>query len=356
MNTCRKVSLQIIFLDDDIALYEPYLSKLSALALLVFPCFEIALHFCIFLFISPRFSPASVMCLSAHTGVYIYMNSPSPRHGVYVVLIMRDMSTSFLYLLFNIYRYFVATAPPPLMAATTEAVCVTREMTAQALCDSHHVGCLCTFSTLIKKTRKFSSYIRKFRMKQLQRSYMTITASSYEYMGKYLRISSYIRKPCATLQLLHSEILYRWGKLDFLFYQCNRPPATASGIARRSQLSSLRPGQTVRSIKAGGVDQKRFIDRLLARHGCLPVWLVAAWYSSGSGHGPTWTSRTEVGVLKKLSVAGIAKLSRLKYRWLRFVWPEPTIGWCTQPVNSQLILQSSMKYLGFSRLSLAERG
>ncbi len=35
-------------------------------------------------------------------------------------------------------------------------------------------------------------------------------------------------------------------------------------------------------------DQKRFIYILLTRHGCLPVWLVAAWYSSGSGHGPTW--------------------------------------------------------------------
>ncbi len=97
-----------------------------------------------------------------------------------------------------------------------------------------------------------------------------------------------------------------------------------------------------------GEDQKRFMYRLLTRHGCLPVWLVAAWYSSGNGHGPTWTSHTDVGVLKKLSLADIAKLSRLKYRWLRFVWPEPTIGWCTQPVNLQLILQSSMKYLGLA--------
>ncbi len=105
--------------------------------------------------------------------------------------------------------------------------------------------------------------------------------------------------------------------------------------------------------KGGGEswNQKRFIYRILARHGCLPVWLVAAWYSSGSGHGPTWTSRTEVGVLKKLSLAVIAKLSRLKYRWLRFVWPEPTIGWCTQPANSYLILQSSMKYLGLAGLA-----
>jgi hypothetical protein len=39
---------------------------------------------------------------------------------------------------------------------------------------------------------KFSSYIRKFRMEQLQ-SHIWLTASSY--IGKYLRISSYIMKP-----------------------------------------------------------------------------------------------------------------------------------------------------------------
>ncbi len=46
-------------------------------------------------------------------------------------------------------------------------------------------------SPLIKKKIKFSSYIRKFRMEQLQ-SHICLTASSN--IGKYLRISSYIRK------------------------------------------------------------------------------------------------------------------------------------------------------------------
>ncbi len=46
--------------------------------------------------------------------------------------------------------------------------------------------------TLIKKKIKCSSYIRKFRMEQLQ-SYIWLTASSY--IEKSLRISSYIRKP-----------------------------------------------------------------------------------------------------------------------------------------------------------------
>ncbi len=47
-------------------------------------------------------------------------------------------------------------------------------------------------------------------MEQLQ-SYIWLTASSY--MTKYLRISSYM-----TLQLLHSEFPYIWGKFDFLFF------------------------------------------------------------------------------------------------------------------------------------------
>ncbi len=48
-------------------------------------------------------------------------------------------------------------------------------------------------STLLKTKIKFSSYIRKFGMEQLQWHKWWLTASSD--MGKYLRISSYIRKP-----------------------------------------------------------------------------------------------------------------------------------------------------------------
>ena len=72
------------------------------------------------------------------------------------------------------------------------------------------------------------------------------------------------------------------------------------------------------------------------------------------------TGHMEAGVLKKLSLAGLAKLSRLRHSGLRLVWPQPaivysefTIGQCTQPANSQLIPQSIP---GISRLSLAERG
>ncbi len=55
-------------------------------------------------------------------------------------------------------------------------------------------------------------------MEQLQ-SHIWLMASLY--MVKYLRIFSYIRKPfLVTLQLLHSEFPYQWGKFDILFYLC----------------------------------------------------------------------------------------------------------------------------------------
>ncbi len=47
-------------------------------------------------------------------------------------------------------------------------------------------------ATLIKKKIKFSSYIRNFRMEQLR---IHIWLMAFSYMVKYLRISSYIRKP-----------------------------------------------------------------------------------------------------------------------------------------------------------------
>ncbi len=47
-----------------------------------------------------------------------------------------------------------------------------------------------SLTTLIKKKIKFSSYIRKFRMEQLQ-SHRWLTVSSY--MEKFLRISLYFK-------------------------------------------------------------------------------------------------------------------------------------------------------------------
>ena len=47
--------------------------------------------------------------------------------------------------------------------------------------------------SLLKKKRKFSSYVRKFRWDRVQQSHIWLIISSY--MTKYLRIFSYIRKP-----------------------------------------------------------------------------------------------------------------------------------------------------------------
>ncbi len=66
-------------------------------------------------------------------------------------------------------------------------------------------------TALIKKKIKFSSYIRKVRMEQLQ-SHISWNKSVliYEEMRKYLTI--YVSS-----HMLHSEFPYNWGKFDFLF-------------------------------------------------------------------------------------------------------------------------------------------
>ncbi len=86
----------------------------------------------------------------------------------------------------------------------------------QNITDPQHCSLACP--SLIKKIIKFSSNIRKFRMEQLQ-SHIWLTASSY--MGKYLSISSYIRKPFLTIWLCNCStlnfLIYIWGKFDLVF-------------------------------------------------------------------------------------------------------------------------------------------
>ncbi len=63
-----------------------------------------------------------------------------------------------------------------------------------------------------KKENQFSSYIRKFRIKQCQ-SHIWLNICAFPHMlGSP---SSYNM----TLQLLHSEFPYIWEKFDFIFYQ-----------------------------------------------------------------------------------------------------------------------------------------
>ncbi len=70
-----------------------------------------------------------------------------------------------------------------------------------------------------KKRKENFPPIGKFRMEQLQ-SHIWLTASPY--MGKYFRISSYIRKPFFIYDLASAPLGISpiWGKFDFLFYQC----------------------------------------------------------------------------------------------------------------------------------------
>ncbi len=77
--------------------------------------------------------------------------------------------------------------------------------------------------TLIKKRIKFSSYIKKIQNGAVAQSYMT--NGLLIYMGKYLRIPSYIRKP-----------------FDFLFYQCRFPLLS---VMKKSRMrSELNKGQS----------------------------------------------------------------------------------------------------------------
>ncbi len=78
-----------------------------------------------------------------------------------------------------------------------------------------------TVHTLIKKKIKFSSYIRKLGMEQLQ-SHIWLTASSY--MGKYLRISSCIRKPFLIYDFATAHLwISLYTRKIFFFYQCRMP-------------------------------------------------------------------------------------------------------------------------------------
>jgi hypothetical protein len=67
-----------------------------------------------------------------------------------------------------------------------------------------------TYSTLIKKKTKFSSYIRKSKRERL---------SASSYLTKYLP--------------LPSEFPDIWGKLYFLFYQCSDFPCTYAQLLQR---------------------------------------------------------------------------------------------------------------------------
>ncbi len=87
-------------------------------------------------------------------------------------------------------------------------------------CSSAHAPHALT-NALIKRKSNFPHIcIRKFRVEQLQ-SYIWLTAS---YIGKYFRISSYIRKPFLIYDFATAPLwisLYM-RKIWFSFYQCGQ--------------------------------------------------------------------------------------------------------------------------------------
>ncbi len=83
---------------------------------------------------------------------------------------------------------------------------------------SYSFFCLC--STLIKKKIKFSSYIRKSRMEQLQ-SHIWLTAPQSSYVVKYMRISSYIRKSFLIYDFETGPLwISLYVRKIWFFYQC----------------------------------------------------------------------------------------------------------------------------------------
>ncbi len=70
----------------------------------------------------------------------------------------------------------------------------------------------------VKKEKKIFLIYKEIQLEQLQ-SHIWLTASSY--IGKYLRISSYIRKPFLKYDFATAPLwISWWGKFYFLFYQC----------------------------------------------------------------------------------------------------------------------------------------
>ncbi len=93
---------------------------------------------------------------------------------------------------------------------------------ALLVCTSKGISWPWGFYALIKKKIRFSSYIRNFRMEQLQSHIWGLRQGFliYEEMGKYLTI---YKEAVSYVWLCNCSILkfpYIWGSFDFLFNQC----------------------------------------------------------------------------------------------------------------------------------------
>ncbi len=101
--------------------------------------------------------------------------------------------------------------------------------------------------------------------------------------------------------------------------------------------------------------EKLSSEKLLVRMWCLNVFLGAKETRGLKQRGPLLPfeysqSRgyPEAGVLKKLSLAGLGKLSQLRYGLASAGYHGLGVHGRPVPANSQLIPQSMMKYLGLA--------
>jgi hypothetical protein len=130
--------------------------------------------------------------------------------------------------------------------------------------ECNHLIC----NALIKKKIKFSSYIRKFRVEQLQ-SHIWLTASSY--MGKYLRISSYIRKPFRIYDFATAPfwISLYMRKILFSFYQCASYQLV---VFMQSFLQAMQAASFCWDLCNYLTDRTSFVESSLSS--CNRIWLA----------------------------------------------------------------------------------
>ncbi len=134
-------------------------------------------------------------------------------------------------------------------------------------------------------------------MEQLQSHTVYEEGLPNMYMRKCANISPYMRMPLViycidmTLQLVHSEFPYIWGKFDFLFYQWSDVPPLTEQLTRRCEPSKYflswkgTPSGASNFGLDGGTEKKYIflqISHLWTSNNLLPLRLPAKYSSSDS--------------------------------------------------------------------------
>ncbi len=142
-----------------------------------------------------------------------------------------------------------------------------------------------------------------------------------------------------TLQQLHSELSYIWGKLDFCISVLSRPHTifTTEYMQWQQKIEGyLR--KLIGRDNCGGTKRKNKDQSWYRTH------ITLSWEVYGLKRKKQDSLRrkvredrahahcTEAGVLKKLSLAELAKLNWLRYSWLSYSWLRFGLGVHDSPV------------------------